>query len=149
MCAKTCQTLIPGAPMSYAVQQIHDLRLVVFAEAGPMLKDENDGSLVIAPAFEHEAGMIALPVNRLDATFFQLRSGIAGAVLQKFINYRLRVALLGDITPWLAKSNALQDFVREANRGEQVWFLPSLAELEQRLSAWRQAIKKGGFRLPW
>ncbi|WP_242490456.1 MULTISPECIES: hypothetical protein [Serratia] len=55
--------------MSYAVQQIHDLCLVVFAEAGPMLKDENDVSLFIAPAFEHEAGMIALPVNRLDATF--------------------------------------------------------------------------------
>ncbi|WP_048796990.1 DUF4180 domain-containing protein, partial [Serratia sp. 506_PEND] len=113
--------------MSYAVLQVHDLRLVVFAEAGPLLKDENDVSLFIAPAFEHEAGMIALPVNRLDAAFFQLKSGIAGAVLQKFINYRLRVALLGDITPWLAQSNALQDLVREANRGEQVWFLPSLA----------------------
>ncbi len=121
--------------MSYAVLQVHDLRLVVFAEAGPLLKDENDVSLFIAPAFEHEAGMIALPVNRLDAAFFQLKNGIAGAVLQKFINYRLRVALLGDITPWLAQSNALQDLVREANRGEQVWFLPSLAELEQRLGA--------------
>ncbi len=53
--------------MSYAVRQIHDLRLVVFAEAGPPLKDENDVSLFIAPAFEHDAGMIALPVNRLDA----------------------------------------------------------------------------------
>ncbi|MGP2733325.1 DUF4180 domain-containing protein [Serratia bockelmannii] len=77
--------------MSYAVQHVHGLRLVVFAEAGPLLKDENDDSLFIAPAFEHEAGMIALPVNRLDAAFFQLRSGVAGAVLQKFINYRLRV----------------------------------------------------------
>lgn len=121
--------------MSYAVQQVYDQRLVVFAEAGPMLKSENDVCLFIAPAFEHEAGMIALPVSRLDAAFFQLRSGMAGAVLQKFINYRLRVALLGDITPWLAQSNALQDFVHEANRGEQVWFLPSLAELEQRLGA--------------
>ncbi|ELQ9312021.1 DUF4180 domain-containing protein [Serratia marcescens] len=122
--------------MSYAVRQIHDRRLVVFAEAGPPLKDENDVSLFIAPAFEHDAGMIALPVNRLDAAFFQLRSGIAGAVLQKFINYRLRVALRGDdITSWLGQSNALQDFVREANRSEQVWFLPSLAELEQRLGA--------------
>ncbi|HGY5679894.1 TPA: hypothetical protein ACNV4Q_003583 [Serratia marcescens] len=49
--------------MSYAVRQIHDLRLVVFAEAGPLLKDENDVSLFIAPAFEHDAGMIALPVT--------------------------------------------------------------------------------------
>ncbi|HGW6116821.1 TPA: DUF4180 domain-containing protein [Serratia marcescens] len=37
--------------------------------------------------------------------------------------------------PRPAQSNALQDFVREANRGEQVWFLSSLAELEQRLGA--------------
>jgi hypothetical protein len=80
--------------MRYAVRQIHDLRLVVFAEAGPSLKDENDVSLFIAPAFEHDAGMIALPVNRLDAAFFQLRSGMVGAVLQKFINYRLRVEML-------------------------------------------------------
>lgn len=90
--------------MSYAVQHVHGLRLVVFAEAGPPLKDENDVSLFIAPAFEHEAGMIALPVNRLDAAFFQLRSGVAGAVLQKFINYRLRVTLLGDITPGWRKA---------------------------------------------
>ncbi|HAT3517636.1 TPA: DUF4180 domain-containing protein [Serratia marcescens] len=117
------------------MRQIHDLRLVVFAEAGPPLKDENDVSLFIAPAFEHDAGMIALPVSRLDAAFFQLRSGMAGALLQKFINYRLRVALLGDITPRLTQSHALQDFVREANRGEQVWFLTSLTELEQRLGA--------------
>ncbi len=31
--------------MRYAVRQIHDRRLVVFAEAGPLLKDENDVSL--------------------------------------------------------------------------------------------------------
>lgn len=120
--------------MSYAVRQIHDLRLVVFAEAGPLLKDENDVSLFIAPAFEHDAGMIALPSpprRRLLPT--QKRHG-GRAISQKFINYRLRVALLGDI-PRPAQSNALQDFVREANRGEQVWFLSSLAELEQRLGA--------------
>nr|WP_301286272.1 DUF4180 domain-containing protein [Serratia nevei] len=91
-----------------------------------MLKDENDVSLFIAPAFKHDARMLAIPVNRL---------GVAGAILQKFISYHLRVALLGDITPWLAQSNALQDLVREANRGEQVWLLPSLAELNQHLSA--------------
>ena len=83
--------------MSYAVRQIHDLRLVVFAEAGPLLKDENDVSLFIAPAFEHDAGMIALPSpprRRLLPT--QKRHG-GRAISQKFINYRLRVALLGDI----------------------------------------------------
>ncbi len=121
--------------MSYAVRQIHDRRLVVFAEAGPALKDENDVSLFIAPAFEHDAGMIALPVSRLDAAFFQLRSGIAGAVLQKFVNYRLRVALLGDITPGWRKATRCKILCVKPTAANRSGSSPSHAELEQRLGA--------------
>jgi hypothetical protein len=34
----------------------------------------------------------------------------------------------------VAKSTALRDFVLEANRGDQVWFVTSLEELGQRLA---------------
>lgn len=35
--------------MSYAVRQIHDRRLVVFAEAGPQLKDEKTSACLSCP----------------------------------------------------------------------------------------------------
>jgi len=59
---------------------------------------------------------------------------VAGEILQKLINYRFRVAILGDVSAAVAGSAALRDFVVESNRGEMVWFLPDLAALEARLT---------------
>jgi hypothetical protein len=41
--------------------------------------------------------------------------------------------IVGDISAHLAESSALRDFVYEANRGRNVWFLANREELEQRL----------------
>lgn len=121
--------------MSYAVRQIHDLRLVVFAEAGPLLKDENDVSLFIAPAFEHDAGMIALPVTASTPPSSNSEAAWRPRHIAEIHQLPPARGAAGRYHPRPAQSNALQDFVREANRGEQVWFLSSLTELEQRLGA--------------
>lgn len=74
---------------------------------------------------------VALAATQFAAAFFDLSSGLAGAVIQKFVNCQLRVAIVGDIP---APSEALAAFIRESNRGEAVWFVASLDELEQRLT---------------
>ena len=53
--------------------------------------------------------------------------------MQKFANYGLRLAVVGDIAEPLGASAALRDFVRESNRGRQVWFVADGDELAQRL----------------
>ena len=58
-----------------------------------------------------------MPVARIAPAFFALATGVAGAVVQKFVNYRLRLVVVGDVTEHVAASTALRDFVREANRG--------------------------------
>lgn len=82
-------------------------------------------------------GWIALPVARLDPGFFSLRSGVAGEVVQKLTNYRLRLAVLGDVAPLTEASTALRDWVREVNRGTTVWFVADLDELAGRLAGGR------------
>jgi len=54
-------------------------------------------------------------------------------VLQKFVTYQLRIAIIGDFTPVIAAGKALHDFVVECNRGSSVWFVSSLEELKDRL----------------
>ena len=81
-----------------------------------------------------DADWIAVPVSRLDPAFFDLRSGVAGDVVQRFVNYRIGLAVVGDIGEHLGGSTALRDFVREANRGRQVWFVADEAELAARLA---------------
>jgi len=78
---------------------------------------------------------VAVPVARFDPAFFQLRSGLAGEIFQKCVNYRLKIAIIGDVSTYVAASDALRDFVVECNRGRDVFFVEDVADLEQRLSA--------------
>jgi Domain of unknown function (DUF4180) len=82
-----------------------------------------------------EADWIAVPITRLDPSFFDLRSGLAGEVVQKFANYRVGLVVVGDVAEYVAASPALGEFVRESNRGRQVWFVSDAAELCSRLGA--------------
>ena len=77
--------------------------------------------------------MIVIPAERIDEGFFRLRTGVAGAFLQKFVTYGRRVAILGDISQHVLESSALRDFVVEANRGDHVWFVETIEDLERHL----------------
>lgn len=93
--------------------------------------DVND---VIGQAWGTDARWVAIPADQLPDDFFTLRTGVAGEILQKFVNYRLGLAVIGDISRYTAASSALRDLVLESNQGTQAWFLPTLADLEARLA---------------
>lgn len=119
--------------MNDSVEEIGGVRVLVCAADGEKLASEADINDFLSKAWEHEAGLVAIPVTRLGDNFFRLRTRLAGAVAQKFVNYRMRLAVIGDISAWIAGSDALRDFVREANRGQDIWFAADLAELRSRL----------------
>ena len=77
---------------------------------------------------------MAIPLARLGPDFLRLSSGVAGEVLQKLVNYRRQVAVVGDVSQPAAGSAPLRDFIGESNRGRSVWFVDDLAALEARLS---------------
>jgi hypothetical protein len=89
---------------------------------------------LIGEAMRTGADWVLLPVERLADDFFQLETGLAGQVIQKFVTYRRRLVILGDISLYVTLSRAFKDFVYEANRGNQFWFVVSLQELNERLS---------------
>jgi hypothetical protein len=107
--------------------------VLTWASEGPALGIDNVTDL-IGSAFGESADWVCVPVSRLDPAFFQLRTGVAGEIVQKFANYRLRLAIVGDIGTEIAASPAFRDFVREANRGRDLWFVPTEAEFVQRLT---------------
>lgn len=62
--------------------------------------------------------------------FFDLSARIAGEVLQKFVNYRMRLAIVGDF----AKAGRPQkDFMFESNCGRHVFFAASEGEAVEKL----------------
>jgi hypothetical protein len=99
---------------------------------GPLLRYREALELITA-AWERGASFLVIPMERLGDDFFRLRTGVAGEILQKFVTYHMRVAIVGDISRYVNESQSFRDFVYEANRGDQVWFVRNLEELHQRL----------------
>jgi len=89
------------------------------------LRTERDAVNLIAASAGRDTIVIA--VEDLDEDFFRLRTRVAGEFLQKFATYRKRVVIAGDISRWIAESDAFRDFVIEANRGSEIQFVASLA----------------------
>ena len=101
---------------------------------GPPIAGDRDAADLLGDAFGQGAEIVVVPVERLAPEFFVLRTGVAGAVLQKFVTYRLHLVILGDISEQVGVSTSLRDLVRECNRGSQTWFVADDAELEARLT---------------
>lgn len=101
---------------------------------GALLSRVQDALELIGNARSTGATLVLIPVSRLDPSFFELRTMLAGEMLQKFATYQVRVAIVGDTSALCAESKSLRDLVREANRGETAWFVQSREELELRLA---------------
>lgn len=116
-----------------ATTDMSRVRVLVYSDSGPVIARERDANDLLSDAWGQNATLVAVPVSRLGEDFFKLATGLAGAIAQKFVNYQLRLAIVGDISAWTADSRALRDFVYEANHGRALWFVGSMDELAERL----------------
>jgi len=114
--------------------ELHGMRALECTPEGERLRTDRDAADLVGAAFEHHAALLVIRVESLDDDFFRLKTRVAGEIIQKLVNYRLRLAIIGDISQYLAESSSLQAFVIESNRGDQIWFLASLEEPDQRLA---------------
>ncbi|MFN8464998.1 MAG: DUF4180 domain-containing protein [Caldilineaceae bacterium] len=83
---------------------------------------------------EHVSALILHEAD-LVPEFFQLRTKLAGEILQKLVNYRVKVAIVGEFQKY--QSKALADFIYECNNGRQIFFVPTREEALARLVAAR------------
>ena len=85
------------------------------------LTDEQTAlDLIMEARYTLGAERIAIEKAAVSPDFFILSTGLAGAVLQKFINYGAKLAVYGDYSGYTSKP--LRDFIRESNRGRDVFF---------------------------
>lgn len=82
------------------------------------------GSDLLEVLMNSPSDTVALNAADLDERFFELRTGIAGDMLQKVSNYRKRLIILGDFTE--VASESLRAFILESNRQGQVIFTDTL-----------------------
>jgi hypothetical protein len=114
--------------------ELHGLRILECSTEGKPPRTAKDATDIIRAAWGYQAKLVAMQADWLGDDFFRLSTRVAGEVVQKLLDYGLRVVIVGDISARVAASDALRDWVRECNRGRQVWFVNDLDELGRRLA---------------
>lgn len=82
-----------------------------------------------------EDGKLILHQTGIAPEFFDLNTRFAGEVLQKFVNYRTQLAIVGDFEQQNASfgTSSFWAFVTESNRGQHVCFVPTVQAALERL----------------
>ncbi|MCC8079250.1 MAG: DUF4180 domain-containing protein [Oscillospiraceae bacterium] len=91
-------------------------------ESGTVIITDAQSALDLLMTAKYEAGTKNIVIRKelVAEDFFILSRGLAGEVLQKFINYGGRIAIYGDYSRYTSKP--LKDFIRESNNGRDVFF---------------------------
>ena len=113
---------------------IHNIgsKIVEFCSEKTILNTAQDALDLMVLASEKDASKIILNENSIHPDFFKLKSGLAGEVLQKFVNYHVKLAIIGNFNKYASKS--LKSLITESNNGNQFFFVSDVSEAIAKLS---------------
>lgn len=108
--------------------------VIAIVESDEKLITDVQSALDLIATVQYESGgkRIVLGKRAVADEFFILSSGLAGEVLQKFINYHTKLAIVGDYSGYTSKP--LHDFIYESNNGRDVFFTGTEEDAVERLS---------------
>src|SRR5689334_20459185 len=92
----------------------------------PLMRAAEDCTEVIGACFETRARGVLLYAANLPDRFFDLSSGEAGVILQKFRQYRIRLAVVAAPTG-LPQSRRFQELLIDERQGNDFAVLPDRA----------------------
>jgi hypothetical protein len=101
------------------IKQINNINIAIIEdnEKADNIRDISD---MMANAYYSECSGLIIKKENLPEDFFDLKTKFAGEVLQKFSNYKMKLAIIGDFSEYTSKS--LHDFIYECNNGNLVFF---------------------------
>ena len=96
---------------------------IAFVESDTVLISDVESALDLLATVQHktESNCIAITKASVIEDFFDLSTRLAGEVLQKFVTYQTKLAIIGEYSHYTNK--ALRDFIYESNKGSHIFFV--------------------------
>ena len=100
---------------------------IAVISSNELLITDTQSALDLMMTVKYETGCSNIAINKAAITedFFILSTCLAGEILQKFINYGVRLAIYGDFSGYTSKP--LKDFMYESNKGRDIYFQPDVS----------------------
>lgn len=119
--------------MKVDVIKENNIGIAVVSSSEVLIKDVQS-ALDFMATIRYDTGCTRIVLNKsaICEDFFHLSTKLAGEILQKFINYRAKIAIIGDFSMYTSRS--LRDFIYESNKGRDIFFLPDEKMAIERLS---------------
>ena len=112
--------------------EINNKKIAEITDKNLVITNTDEALEVMVNIYYDDCSRIIIYEENLHADFFNLSTRLAGDILQKISNYRMKLAVVFDESNYTSKS--LRDFVNECNRGRQVFFVGDRDEAIARLS---------------
>jgi len=118
--------------MQINILNIDGIEIAEVISEGILFNTPQDALNVLANcSYQGAQGIIIKEIN-LTPEFFDLKTRLAGEILQKFSTYNSRLAIVGDFSKYQSKS--LRDFIYESNKMKRINFVGSVEEAKNILS---------------
>jgi hypothetical protein len=88
--------------------------------------------LLATISYEYGCKAIIVHKSAIVEEFYDLRTRLAGEIVQKYVNYGMKLAIIGDFSGYSSK--ALQDYIYECNKGRDLFFVPNEEEANRLLT---------------
>lgn len=112
--------------MEILIHTVNDTRIAEITSDSILIHSPEEGLDLLGNIYYQGFDKMIIHERCITPDFFDLKNGIAGELLQKFSNYRMPLAIVGDFTRY--ESNSIKDFIRESNQRKQVIFVDSVDE---------------------
>lgn len=112
--------------MTINSHKVNNIAIAELVSDAIIVQNMDDGLDLLGNVYYQGFDQLIIHEKNLTADFFELKNKMAGDILQKFSNYRVRLFIVGDFSKFTSKS--LQDFIYESNKGKHVNFVASLDE---------------------
>ncbi|MFC2358688.1 DUF4180 domain-containing protein [Porphyromonas endodontalis] len=92
-----------------------------------ILRSTEDGLDLLGNLYYQGFDKIIIHEKNITPEFFDLKTKIAGEILQKFAQYQMPLIIVGDFSKY--KSKSLNDFIFESNKSQQINFIKDLSNI--------------------
>lgn len=108
--------------MQTEIKILDNIHIASVFNSEPIIYDVQSAlDFIMTIRYEANTDRIVINKDCVAEDFFKLSSGLAGEILQKFINYHVKVAIYGDFSKYTSKP--LNDFIYESNCGKDIFFV--------------------------
>nr|WP_133946595.1 DUF4180 domain-containing protein [Epilithonimonas xixisoli] len=112
--------------MEIKTHDFNDTKIAEIISDEMIINSAEDALDLVGNIYYQGFDKVIISEKNFTPDFFDLKNKLAGDVLQKFSNYRIRLAIIGDFEKY--ESQSLRDFIFESNKGRQINFVGKLSE---------------------